>query len=233
MGRRNCAAGRSSPPTSRCRAWFTPKFYAARYTHARLLRVDASKAAKLPGVVAVLTRDDLKGMNSHFGPVVKDQPVVAIDRVRYVGDIVAAVAAEEKDIAEEAVELIEIEYEPLPAVFDLRDAMKADAAIIHADRVKAQSFPAKSGFRLETGGNVLSMYHVDKGDVAVGFAEADEIFEDVYGSQKIQHAHIEPHAALAYWEPSGKLVLYTSTQNPSLVERSWPSCLACRNPKSV
>ena len=143
--------------------------------------------------------------------------MVAIDRVRYVGDIIAAVAAEEKDIAEEAVELIEVEYEPLPAVFDLRDAMKADAVIIHADRVKAQSFPAKSGFRLETGGNVLSMYHVDKGDVAVGFAEADEVFEDVYGSQKIQHAHIEPHAALAYWEPSGKLVIYTSTQNPSLV----------------
>ena len=193
------------------------KVLRSTHTHARLLRVDASKAAKLPGVVAVLTRDDLKGMNSHFGPVVKDQPVVAIDRVRYVGDIVAAVAAEEKDIAEEAVELIEIEYEPLPAVFDLRNAMKADAAIIHADRVKAQSFPAKSGFRLETGGNVLSMYHVDKGDVAVGFAEADEVFEDVYGSQKIQHAHIEPHAALAYWEPSGKLVIYTSTQNPSLV----------------
>ena len=77
-----------------------------------------AKAAKLAGVVAVLTRDDLKGMNSYFGPVVKDQPVVAIDRVRYVGDIVAAVAAEEKDIAEEAVELIEVEYEPLPAVFD-------------------------------------------------------------------------------------------------------------------
>ena len=193
------------------------KVLRSTHTHARLLRVDASKAARLPGVVAVLTRDDLKGMNSHFGPVVKDQPVVAIDRVRYVGDIVAAVAAEEKDIAEEAVELIEIEYEPLPAVFDLRNAMKADAVIIHADRVKAQSFPAKSGFRLETGGNVLSMYHVDKGDVAVGFAEADEVFEDVYGSQKIQHAHIEPHAALAYWEPSGKLVIYTSTQNPSLV----------------
>jgi CO/xanthine dehydrogenase Mo-binding subunit len=113
------------------------KVLRSTHTHARLLRVDASKAAKLPGVVAVLTRDNLKGMNSYFGPVVKDQPVVAIDRVRYVGDIVAAVAAEEKDIAEEAIELIEVEYEPLPAVFDLRDAMKADAAIIHADRVKA------------------------------------------------------------------------------------------------
>lgn len=187
------------------------------YPHARLLRVDASRATKLPGVVAVLTRDDLKGMNSHFGPVVKDQPVVAIDRVRYVGDIIAAVAAEEKDVAEEALELIEVQYEQLPAVFDLHAAMKPDAPVIHVDRVKAQSFPAKSGFRLETGGNVLSMYHVDEGDIATGFKEAEEIFEDIYTSQKIQHGHLEPHAALAYWEPSGKLVIYTSTQNPSLV----------------
>jgi CO/xanthine dehydrogenase Mo-binding subunit len=94
------------------------KVLRSTYTHARLLRVDASKAATLPGVVAVLTRDDLKGMNAYFGPVVKDQPVVAMDRVRYVGDIIAAVAAEEKDVAEEALELIEVDYEPLPAVFN-------------------------------------------------------------------------------------------------------------------
>ena len=193
------------------------KVLRSTYPHARLLRVDATKAEKITGVIAVLTGDDLKGMNSHFGPVVKDQPVVAIDRVRYVGDIIAAVAAEEKDIAEEALELIEVEYEPLPAVFDLLEAMKADAPIIHAQRVKAQSYPAQSGFRLEAGGNVLSMYHVDEGQVESGFRQADEIFEDTYLSQKIQHAHLEPHAALAYWEPSGKLVIYSSTQNPSLV----------------
>ncbi|MBM4296366.1 MAG: xanthine dehydrogenase family protein molybdopterin-binding subunit [Deltaproteobacteria bacterium] len=193
------------------------KVLRSTYAHARLARVDASKAEKLRGVVAVLTRDDLKGMNSHFGPVVKDQPVVAMDRVRFVGDIVAAVAAEEKDIAEEALELIEVEYEPLPAVFDLNEAMKTDAPVIHAERVKAQSFPVKSGFRLEGNGNVLSIYHVDEGDIQAGFRAADEIFEDTYVSQKIQHAHLEPHAALAYWEPSGKLVVYTATQNPSLV----------------
>jgi CO/xanthine dehydrogenase Mo-binding subunit len=104
------------------------KVLRSSYAHARLLRVDISRAVKLPGVVAILTRDDLKGMNSHFGPVVKDQPVVAMDRVRYVGDIIAAVAAEEKDIAEEAVELIEVEYEALPAVFDPAAAMEPDPA---------------------------------------------------------------------------------------------------------
>ena len=196
------------------------------YPHAKLLRVDASKAKKLPGVVAVLTSDDLKGKNAYFGPVVKDQPVLAIDRVRYVGEVIAAVAAEERDIAEEALDLIEVEYEPLPAVYDLLEAMKPEAPALHADRIKAQSFPAKSGFRLQDEGNVLSRYHVDDGDVAVGFSESDEIFEGVYTSPKIQHAHIEPHATVAYWEPSGKLVLYTSTQTPSSIRTQLAELLA-------
>ena len=196
------------------------------YPHAKLLRVDASKAKKLPGVVAVLTSDDLKGKNAYFGPVVKDQPVLAIDRVRYVGEVIAAVAAEARDIAEEALDLIEVEYEPLPAVYDLLEAMKPEAPVLHADRIKAQSFPAKSGFRLQDEGNVLSRYHVDDGDVAVGFSESDEIFEGVYTSPKIQHAHIEPHATVAYWEPSGKLVLYTSTQTPSSIRTQLAELLA-------
>ena len=187
------------------------------YPHARLVRVDARRAEKLAGVVAVLTRDDLKGMSAYFGPVVKDQPVVAIDRVRYAGEVIAAVAAEGRDVAEEALDLIEVEYEPLSAVYDLLEAMKPEAPVLHADRVKAQSFPAKSGFRLQDQGNVLSSYHVEEGDIAVGFSESDEVFEDVYTSPKIQHAHIEPHATVAYWEPTGKLVLYTSTQTPSSI----------------
>ena len=187
------------------------------YPHARLLRVDASRATKLPGVVAVLTRDDLKGMNSHFGPVVKDQPVVAIDRVRYVGDIIAAVAAEEKDVAEEALELIKVDYEALPAVFDPAAAMNPGAPILHGESAKSETRLDRDNFRYEKNSNVLSIYHADQGDVAAGFKEADEIFEDTYSSQKIQHAHLEPHAALAYWEPAGKLVIYTSTQNPSSI----------------
>ncbi len=185
------------------------------YPHARLVRVDASKAEKLPGVVAVLTRDDLKGMNAFFGPVVKDQPVVAIDRVRYVGEVIAAVAAEGRDIAEEALDLIEVEYDPLPAVFDPAEAMKPEAPVLHSESVRSKT--RLDSFHFESNSNVLSVYHVEDGDVGIGFSESDEIFEDVYTSPKIQHAHIEPHAALAYWEPSGKLVIYTSTQNPSSI----------------
>src|SRR6516164_1801365 len=193
------------------------KVLRSTYPHAKLVRVDASRAEKLLGVVAVLTGADLKGMNAYFGPVVKDQPVVAIDRVRYVGEVIAAVAAEGRDIAEEALDLIEVEYDALPAVFDPVEAMKPEAPVLHTERLKSQTFPTKSGFRLEATGNVLSTYHVEEGNVAVGFRESDEIFEDVYTSPKIQHGHIEPHAALAYWEPPGKLVIYTSTQTPSSI----------------
>ena len=196
------------------------------YPHARLLRVDASKAEKLAGVVAVLTREDLQGKNAFFGPVVKDQPVLAIDRVRYVGEVIAAVAAEARDIAEEALDLIDVEYDPLPAVYDPIEAMRPEAPVLHADRNKARSFPAKSGFRLLAEGNVLSSYHVEEGDVAIGFTESDEIFQDVYTSPKIQHAHIEPHATVAHWEPSGKLVLYTSTQTPSSIRAQLAELLA-------
>ena len=185
------------------------------YPHAKLLRVDASRAEKLRGVVAVLTRDDLKGMSAYFGPVVKDQPVVAIDRVRYAGEVIAAVAAEARDIAEEALDLIEVEYEPLAAVFDPAEAMKPEAPVLHTE--SARSKTRLDSFHFESNSNVLSVYHVEEGDVGVGFSESDEIFEDIYTSPKIQHAHIEPHAALAYWEPSGKLVIYTSTQNPSSI----------------
>ena len=187
------------------------------YPHAKLVSLDTHKAEQVPGVVAVLTRNDLKEINPFFGPVVKDQPIVAIDRVRYVGDIVAAVAAEERDIAEEAINLIDVEYEPMPAVFDPVKAMQSDAPIIHPERIKSETRLDMAGFHFETNSNVLSVYHVEDGDVKAGFEDADEIFEDIYSTPKIQHGHIEPHSTIAFWEPSGKLVVYTATQNPSVI----------------
>ena len=85
------------------------------YPHANILRIDATKAEKLPGVVAIVTQDDLNGLNPYFGPVVDDQPVVAMGRVRHVGEVVALIAAESRDIAEGALELIDVEYQELPA----------------------------------------------------------------------------------------------------------------------
>ena len=104
------------------------------YPHANILRIDAARAEKLSGVIAVVTRDDLNGLNPYFGPVVDDQPVVATERVRHVGEVVALVAGESREIAEEAAGLIEVDYEERPAVFDIIEAIKPDAPVLHAQR---------------------------------------------------------------------------------------------------
>jgi CO/xanthine dehydrogenase Mo-binding subunit len=188
------------------------------YAHAKLLRVDASKAEKFPGVAAVVTGADLAGLNAYFGPVVDDQPVVALERVRHVGEVVALVAAESRESAEEALDLIEVEYEELPAVFDLMEAIKPTAPVLHAERRETTAGVHREEFNFQVGGNVCSVYRVEDGDVIKGFAEADEIFENIYTLPPVQHGHIEPHAATAYWEPGGKLVIHSATQNPSGVQ---------------
>jgi CO/xanthine dehydrogenase Mo-binding subunit len=185
------------------------------YPHAKLRRIDAGNAEKLAGVVAVVTRDDLSGLNAYFGPVVDDQPVIATDRVRHVGEPVALVAAETREIAEEALDLIEVEYEELPAVFDVLEAAKPDAPVLHAHRNETSAGVHRDEFNFQLGGNVCSVFRVEDGDIEKGFAEADEILETLYSLPPIQHGHIEPHAATAYWEPGGKLVIHSACQNPS------------------
>ncbi len=184
------------------------------HPHARLVSIDVSKAAALPGVAAVVTRDDLHGLNPHYGAVVEDQPVLAMDRVRCVGDIVAAVAAEERDIAEEAVELIEVEYESLPAVFDVVEAAQARAPIIHEERFETQAAIFREQLNLNAGGNVCSVFRAADGDADAGFAESDEIFENTYRMPPVQHGHIEPHVAAAVWESPNRLLVHTPCQNP-------------------
>ena len=188
------------------------------YPHAKLLRVDSNKAEKYPGVVAVITRDDLTGLNPYFGPVVDDQPVLATDRVRHVGELVALIAAESREIAEEALELIDVNYEELPAVFDLLEAAQPGAPVLHTERNETNAGVHREEFNFELGGNVCSVFHVEDGNIEKGFQEADEIFENTYTLPPVQHGHIEPHAATAYWEPSGKLVVHSATQNPSGVQ---------------
>ena len=189
----------------------------SQYAHARLVSVDASKAAALPGVV-VLTRDDLVDMDPYFGPVVRDQPIVAIDKVRFVGDVIAAVAAERRDVAEEALDLIDVEYEELPSAVDPVLAMEATAPVIHEGRRTPDvQFLDMRSVHFQPNSNVCSVYRVADGDVEAGFAQADEIFEDTYTTPMIQHGHIEPHATIGYWDPQGKLTIHSATQNPSVI----------------
>ncbi|MEA4901069.1 xanthine dehydrogenase family protein molybdopterin-binding subunit [Desulfitobacterium sp.] len=170
------------------------KILRGKVPHAILKNVDTSAAEALPGVYAVLTAKDIPGSNSH-GIILKDEPVLAIDRIRKIGEPLAVVAAESEKIAEAALALIKVELEEIPAVFDPEEAMKPDAPKVHE------------------GGNVVQLRKVRKGDVEKAFAEADIVIENVYRTQMQEHAYIEPEAGVAYLDRDN-VVLNVCTQNP-------------------
>jgi len=173
------------------------------YPHARIKRIDTSRAEKLDGVVAVAVGTDAP---NPFGilPVGHDEHALALDKVRYVGDNVACVAAISEAIAEKAIELIDVEYELLPAYFDPEESMKAQADLIHDNKP----------------GNLEKDYHHVFGDPDRGFAEADEIAEARFIANEVTHAAMEPHSTLASFELDphtgklGRLTVWSSTQVP-------------------
>jgi CO/xanthine dehydrogenase Mo-binding subunit len=189
------------------------------HAHARLVRVDASRAAALPGVHAVLTRADLDEQapyNARYGRVYRDQGIVAIDRVRFVGDPVAAVAAVDGRTAEAALDLIDVEYEPLAAVFDVEAALQPDAPLLYEPRLAPQpGFAALVG-DLGSASNLCSHFKLRHGDVQQGFAAADIVFEDTFRSPAVQHVPLEPHVTVAEFE-NGQLTVWSSTQMPHAI----------------
>ncbi|MCC6802688.1 MAG: molybdopterin-dependent oxidoreductase [Anaerolineae bacterium] len=174
----------------------------SRYPHAKVLSIDTSAAKALPGVHAVLTYKDVPGENIH-GLVHLDWPVLAGDKVRYMGDPVAIVAADTQEIANQALDLIEVEYEPLPVVGDPVYAHQPDAPLVHDGRED---------------GNLLKHIKVRHGDIAQGFAEADVIVERTYHTATTEHAFLEPECAIGI--PAGydadheKLTIYVGSQIP-------------------
>ena len=175
------------------------------YPHARILHIDTSKAEGLPGVKGVITARDLP--DGRYGPFIKDEPVLAREKVRYIGEPVAAVAAIDREIAEEALQLIEVDYEELPTLFDPMEAMKPDAPLIHeALNSYFCIFPAIQE------GNVCSRTTFVEGDIAKGFQEADLIVEDTFKTPMQHQSYMEPSGAIALVDPSGKIVIHSSTQ---------------------
>ncbi|MBV6635760.1 MAG: molybdopterin-dependent oxidoreductase, partial [Mameliella sp.] len=176
--------------------------------HARIKRIDVSKALAYPGVKAVLTHEDVPRVLHYGSPhprsvsCTKDQYILD-DKVRYWGEGVAAVAAISEEIADEALDLIEVEYEELPAVFTPEEAMKPGAPQIH---------------EVGPGGNlVLDPVHVERGDVDKGFAEADFVLEGEFSGGRPMPGYMEPNVCLADWDGSGKLTFWTSTQSSFMV----------------
>jgi 4-hydroxybenzoyl-CoA reductase subunit alpha len=178
--------------------------------HANILNIDTSKAEKLVGVKGVVTGEDIPDRKYGIVPMAKDEYALAKGKVRYIGDDVAAVCAIDPEIAEEALEMIDVDYEELPAVFDPFEAKKDGAPVIHEGIKNNTSFAIKKEF----------------GDVKKAFAESDAIFEDTFFSQAVNHAPLEPHAALAQFDPlNGELTLWSATQIPFFLRRNLSNTL--------
>jgi CO/xanthine dehydrogenase Mo-binding subunit len=195
------------------------KILRSPFPHARLVTLDASRAERLSGVAAVLTRDDFgpgKSFSGKYGRIFRDQTVVAFEKVRFVGDPVAGVAATNLDIADEALSLIEARYEELPAVFDEEEALEPTAPLVHDPRPEQQPIFSKLIQNLKESNNVCSHFKLRRGDVERGFREADFVFEDNFRSPAAQHVPLEPHVTVArYLE--GNLTIWTSTQMPHAI----------------
>ena len=173
------------------------KLLRSPHPHAKILNIDTRRAEKLLGVKAVITGKDTPYV---FGVSHFDQTPLQTEKVRHVGDAVAAVAAIDVDIVEEALRLIKVDYEPLPAVFDAIEAMKPGAPIIHEGKER----------------NIAAHAKYDTGDVEEAFRKSDHVFEDHFETQRVAHVCPEPHNCIAVWDSSGKLTFYYCSQAPDL-----------------
>ena len=190
------------------------------HAHARLKSIDVSRALALPGVKAVVTRDDFSDLPSEFVPagemlvnyrdVVRN--VMAREKVLYEGHPVAAVAAVGERAAKEALDLIEVEYEALPHVMDVEEAMAPDAPLLHDDMITAGVEPAP-----ETPSNVAKVVEFGHGDVEAGFAEADMVVEREFRTRPVHQGYIEPHSCVASFSEDGQADLWCTTQGHFVV----------------
>lgn len=178
------------------------------YPHARILRIDTFRAERAPGVAAVLTGHDVAGII--YGRRYRDIPVLAQDRVRYAGERVAAVAAETLDAARDALDLIEVEYDELPAVLDPLEALQENAPILHPDVNSYYGLPEP----LEKPSNAYVRELYTRGDIAKGFAEADVIVENRFTVSRVHQGFIEPHCCLMWIDKQGRVQVWSPNKVP-------------------
>ncbi len=202
MGQAKYAADYSLPVMLWCKVARSP------FPHARILNIDTSRTERLKGVKAVITGKDFGGWTWGFMATTRDEPPLAVGKVRYLYEAVAAVAATDEDIAEEACDLIRVDYEELPGVFDPEEAMKEGAPVIHDYRPN----------------NVSVEYHWNFGDVEKAFARSSIVREDKFASGKVITGFLEPPASLAYYDPSGYVTVRPAKQSPYFHYRHLAAC---------
>jgi CO/xanthine dehydrogenase Mo-binding subunit len=169
------------------------KILRSTFPHARIRSIDASRAEALPGVVAVLTAADIGDLN----PIYNGRPVIAMNKVRYIGEPVAAVAAEDLAVAEEALSLIHVDYEELPSAVGIETAIKPGAPLVHDDKA----------------GNIGTHERVTRGNADEGFAQSDVIAEDHFTFPMVYHYAMEPHSAIAHYDEN-EITVWSSAQHP-------------------
>jgi len=195
---------------------FGPGLYHGRlvrspYAHALIKKVDISRALEVPGVKAVVAGQDTP---TRIGLYLKDRYIFCLDRARYVGDAVAGVIAVSPEIAQEGARLVKVEYEELPAVFDPVEATQPDAPLIHPD---LGNYEVVNFIFPQPGTNISEHFKLRKGDVESAWPKCAAIVEGTFRLPQIQHVPIETHSAVALWEPSGQVTLWTCSQSPFAV----------------
>ena len=185
--------------------------------HGRLKSIDLDEARKVPGVHRIVTRDDILKVipDPYYGPAFHDQPILAIDKVRYVGEPVAVVLAGDPHVAEQAAQLVAVDYEELPAVFDEVEAADSPV-IVHEELKPAGTFPDLKHLHGVRDTNIALDFRLCRGDPDKAFAEADHVFEHTFRTQQVLHLPLEPYVSLA--ETNGlSMTIHTASQSPSFV----------------
>src|SRR5437899_667422 len=190
------------------------------YAHARIRRIEKSKAEALNGVAVVLTGAEvaqMPGVDPYFGPAFRDQPILAVDKVCCVGDPVVAVAAKDRRTAEDALQLVEVDYETLPAILDLLEAVKPESPLVHEQHRPAKAFADLAHVKAGQKSNICYQFKLRRGDMDKAFAAADRVFEDTFSSPPAQHLPMEPHVTLVYLDENQRINVWTASQTPSYV----------------
>jgi CO/xanthine dehydrogenase Mo-binding subunit len=196
-------------------------------SYGRIKHIDISKALGVPGVKTVITGQDVTGLR--IGRRICDLPFLADGIVRFIGEKVAAVAAETEEAAERAVDLIEVEYEDLEPILDPLEAMKPTAPLLHPDLLSYRGLPTK----LEAASNVFAYLRWGKGDVEPGFQQADSIIENTFETQVVHQSYLEPHSCVAKANPSGGAEIWACTKTPFAVRAQLANALGISQEKLV
>jgi len=193
----------------------------------RIKNITTDKARQVPGVKAVITGEDVAGLR--IGRCIYDNPVLADGLVRFIGEKVAAVAAETRLAAEQALELIEVDYDELEPLLDPVAAIKDDAPILHPDLLSYKGLPVP----LEKVSNVFAYLRWGKGDIEAGFRQADAIVENTFTTQVTHQAYLEPHACVVRADHSGGASIWSCSKTPFAVRNQLSNCMGIDKEKLV